>query len=103
MRFRSTDRARCDGVTNWIPADRHEVVSCRTCGGRGCGRALRILEGAAEVHEFPNRLVLGLEQLVDSEVTDFDAAEEPQIRAVEVGELGGDAFDALDAVDHSVG
>src|SRR5205823_1537254 len=62
-----------------------------------------LVAGVAEVHQFPDRVVLvGLNQLTTAIPRDLDVADESQVGTVEVRQLGGDAFEALDGVDHPV-
>jgi hypothetical protein len=50
-----------------------------------------------EVHQLPDRVVLvGLGQLTTPIPGDLDVTDEPQVGAIEVGQFGGDALDALD-------
>ena len=59
--------------------------------------------GVAEVHEFPDRVVLmGLGQFTAAVPGYLNLASESQVCAIEMRELGGDALDALDRVGHPV-
>src|SRR6202165_2654494 len=62
-----------------------------------------LVAGVAEVHQFPDRVVVvGLDQLTTVIPGDLDVTDEAEVGAVEVRQLGRDAFDALDGVDHPV-
>src|SRR5450631_1137301 len=57
--------------------------------------------GVAEVHQFPDRVVLvGLGQLATAIPGDLEVTGESQVGTVEVGQLGGDALEALEGVGH---
>src|SRR6266851_5613600 len=69
----------------------------------GAWRTLFESAGMAEVHELPDRVVLkGLDQRTGAIPRDLEITDEPQVGAVEVHQLGGDPFDALDGVNHPV-
>jgi len=73
-----------------------------SCSGFGL-RPRLLVTSVAKVHQLPNRVVLvGLDQLATAIPGDLDVTDKAEVGAVEVRQLGRDAFDALDAVDHAV-
>src|SRR5580700_6206054 len=60
--------------------------------------------GMAEVHQFPDRVVLmGLDQVSTAIPGDLDLTDETEVGAIEMRQLGSDAFDSLDRVNHPIG
>src|ERR1700680_3030895 len=60
-----------------------------------------LIARVAEVHEFPDRLVLvRLDRFAAAMVRHLNVAGEPKVCAVEVRESCGDMLDTLDVVDH---
>src|SRR4051812_41604809 len=63
-----------------------------------------LVPGVAEVHQFPERVVLvRLDQVGTAIPGDLDVTDESQVGAVEMRQLGRDAFESLDGVDHPSG